>query len=99
MPATKTRGQRDDEVVRVEARFTRREKALLERAAALTGRSLASFVAAGARQMAERTVEGIETIQLGAEDSEALLRALADPPQPNERLRSLARRYWLPETK
>ena len=78
---------------RLEARVSREQKDLLERAAALEGRSLTDFVVASAQAAALETIQRHEVIALTARDSLAFTLALANPPAPNERLRAAARRH------
>jgi uncharacterized protein (DUF1778 family) len=78
---------------RLEARITRDQKALLQRAADLQGRSLTDFVVSSAHDAAVRTIEEMQMIRLSAEDSRALAEALLNPRKPTERLRAAARRY------
>jgi uncharacterized protein (DUF1778 family) len=66
---------------------------LLERAAALEGRSLTDFVVASAHAAALETIERHEVIALTARDSLAFTQALVHPPAPNDRLRAAARRH------
>jgi uncharacterized protein (DUF1778 family) len=78
---------------RLEARVSREQKDLFQRAAELQGRTLTDFVVASAHQAAVRTIEEMETIRLGAEDSRAFAEAVLNPREPTERLRAAARRY------
>lgn len=78
---------------RLAARVTPRQKALLQRAADLTGRSLTDFVIASAEAAAEETVRTRQVIELTVRDTEVLVGALLNPPKPNEALRAAARRY------
>jgi len=78
---------------RLEARISREQKALLQRAAELQGRSLTDFVISSAHEAAVRTIEEMQIIRLSAEDSRTFAAALVDPPRPNEKLRTAARRY------
>jgi uncharacterized protein (DUF1778 family) len=66
---------------------------LLERAAALEGRSLTDFVISSAQSAAMETIRRHETITLSARDSRAFIQALMHPPAPNEQLRAAARRH------
>ena len=54
---------------RLEARVTRRQKALLKRAATIRGRSLTDFVVSAAEEAAERVIRSEFVISLGAEES------------------------------
>jgi uncharacterized protein (DUF1778 family) len=78
---------------RLEARISREQKNLLERAAALEGRSLTDFVVASAHAAALETIQRHEVIALTARDSLAFAEALMHPPVPNARLRAAARRH------
>jgi uncharacterized protein (DUF1778 family) len=66
---------------------------LLERAAALEGRSLTDFVVASAHAAALETIERHEVIALTARDSLAFTQALMHPSAPNDWLRAAARRH------
>lgn len=75
---------------RLEARVTAEQKALLERAAALEGRSLTDFVVANAQAAAVETIRRHETIKLSPRDSLAFAEALLNPPVPGAALRRAA---------
>src|SRR5206468_3522419 len=76
--------QRTKRTERLGARLPADVKATLQRAADLSGRSLSDFVLASARAAAEETIRQHEVILLTARDSEALAKALLNPPPPNE---------------
>lgn len=78
---------------RLEARVTAEQKALLQRAATLSGRSLSEFIVASAQEAAVRLIEEHETIRLSRADQIAFVTALLDPPAPSERLRQAAADY------
>jgi uncharacterized protein (DUF1778 family) len=78
---------------RLEARISRDQKLLFQRAAQLQGRTLTDFVISSAHEAAVRTVEEMQIIRLSATDSRAFAEALLNPRKPNERLRAAARRY------
>lgn len=78
---------------RLEARVTAEQKALLQRAATLSGRSLSEFIVASAQEAAVRLIEEHETIRLSRADQIAFVTALLDPPAPSERLRRAAADY------
>ena len=86
--ATRTR-KRD----RLEARITPEQKALFQRAADLTGRSLTDFVISSVQAAAEAAVRTHQVLELTARETEAFLEAIQHPPAPNERLRAAARQY------
>jgi uncharacterized protein (DUF1778 family) len=78
---------------RLEARVTPEQKALFQRAADLTGRSLTDFVVGSAQAAAEATVRTHQMLELTARETESFLAALQDPPAPNQRLRAAAREH------
>jgi uncharacterized protein (DUF1778 family) len=78
---------------RLEARITPEQKALLQRAADLTGRSLTDFVVSSAQAAAEEAIERQHVINLSARDSLIFAEAILNPAEPNENLRAAARRY------
>lgn len=88
--ASRKRSQRRE---RLEARLTPQQKALLERAAALEGRTLTDFVVASAQAAALETIQRHGIITLTARDSLIFAEAIANPPAPNDRLRAAARRH------
>lgn len=78
---------------RLEARISRDQKTLFQRAAELQGRTLTDFVVSSVQEAAVRTIEQMQIIRLSAEDSREFAKALLNPRTPNEKLRSAARRY------
>ncbi len=78
---------------RLEARITENQKALFQRAAALTGRSLTDFVVSSAYEVAARTVREHEAMTLSARDRDVFVAALLQAPAPGKRLRKAAKRY------
>jgi uncharacterized protein (DUF1778 family) len=78
---------------RLEARLPADQKALIEQAAALQGRSVTDFVLASAQDAARRTIEEHARIELSVRDSLAFAHALLNPEPVSERLRETVRRY------
>ena len=78
---------------RLEARITADQKALIQRAAELEGRSLTDYVVSSVQDAAKRTVESHDVIVLSAADSRAFVDALLDPPPINDRLKDSVRRF------
>ncbi len=78
---------------RLEARVTRQQKQLLQRAAELSGRSLTDFVISVAQEAALRTLQEFSVITLSAADQQAFVHALLHPPEPNNKLRAAWKRY------
>jgi len=78
---------------RLEARITADQKALIQRAAELEGRSVTDYVVSSVQDAAKRTVEAHEVIVLSATESRAFVDALLNPPPVNPRLRDSVQRY------
>jgi len=79
---------------RLEARLRPEDKALMQRAADLSGRKLSEFVIASARQAAVETVRRHESLVLSdPRDQAAFSDALLKPAAPGRRLKAAARRY------
>jgi uncharacterized protein (DUF1778 family) len=78
---------------RLEARVTDDQKALFQRAADLTGRSLTDFVVSSAQEIATRTLHEREVLTLSGLDRKVFLDALLNSPSPSKRLRRAANRY------
>ena len=76
---------------RLELRLASDEKAIIERAAALSGSNTTDFVRSSMLTAAKEAVRMHEVIELTAEGSRVFVEALIDPPEPNEHLRALAR--------
>ena len=85
--ADRTRGER------LEARITADQKALIQRAAELEGRSVTDYVVSSVQDAARRTVEAHDVMVLSAAQSRAFVDALLDPPPVSERLRDSVRRH------
>ena len=86
-PDTKTRG------ARLEARVTTDQKARLQHAAALSGRTLSEFVVASAQEAASKVIQEHETIRLSRNKQVAFVTALLKPRSANARLRKAAAAY------
>ena len=67
---------------RLVARISPQDKAVIARAAALSGASVADFVVNQARMAATRLVEEHSLIRLNVEESRRLMAALLAPPRP-----------------
>ena len=78
---------------RLETRLTDEQKALFQRAADLTGRSLTEFVVSSAQEIAARTVREHAVLALSGRDRQVFADALLKPTSPNKRLLQAARRY------
>lgn len=78
---------------RLEARVTSEQKSLIERAAALQGRTVTDFVLTSVQDAARRAIEEHNQLALSVRDSEAFVDALLNPKPVNDRLRDTVRRY------
>jgi uncharacterized protein (DUF1778 family) len=78
---------------RLEARVSRTQKDLLQRAAALSGRTLSEFVVASAQEAAAKVIRDHDTIRLSRAEQTAFVKALLSPPAPSRRLRKAAAAY------
>ena len=78
---------------RLEARVSRDQKALFQRAAELQGRTLTDFMIASVYDAAVRTIEEMQTIRLNIDESRVFAEALLNPREPNASLKRAAERY------
>jgi len=72
---------------------TAEQKALIERAAALQGRTVTDFLLTSVQDAARRAIEEHRQIELSVRDSEAFVEAMLNPEPVNDRLRDTIRRY------
>ena len=79
--------------LRLETRVTAEQKTLIERAAALQGRTVTDFVLTSVQDAARRAIEEHQQLELSVRDSEAFVEALLNPQPINDRLRDTIRRY------
>ena len=86
-PRGRVRGER------LETRLTADQKSLIERAAALQGRTVTDFVLSSVQEAARRAIEEHQRLDLSVSDSEAFVEALLNPQPVNDRLRDTVRRY------
>lgn len=78
---------------RLETRITAEQKRLIERSAALQGRSVTDFVLTSVQDAAQRAIEQHSQLTLSVRDSEVFVDALLNPRPVNDRLRDTVRRY------
>jgi len=78
---------------RLETRVTAEQKSLIERAAALQGRTLTDFVLTSVQDAARWAIEEHQQLELSVRDSDAFVDALLNPKPANDRLRDTVRRY------
>lgn len=80
-------------VERLEARLTREQKRIIERAARIRGLTVTDFVLATAQEAATETIRQSEVLSLRESEREVFVNALLHPPAPETVLRQAARRY------
>jgi uncharacterized protein (DUF1778 family) len=78
---------------RLEARITREQKRIIERAAGLRGTTVTEFVVVSAQQAAANAIKDFEMMSLHGEAREAFVQALLNPPTPNAPSKKAAERY------
>ncbi len=75
------------------ATLTKRQQELLERAAAIEGQSVSKFLVKAVESEAGRVVREHKILTLAGEDQDVFIRAVLDPPKPNETLKKAHRDY------
>jgi uncharacterized protein (DUF1778 family) len=93
MPASTARQSASPKRERLEARIDGEQKALIERAARLQGRSVSDFVLATVHEAATRIIRDAASIELSAADSRRFAAALLKPAKPNAAMRKAAIRH------
>ena len=78
---------------RLETRITPAQKSLIERAAALQGRTVTDFVLTSVQEAARKAIDEHQRLDLSIRDSEVFIDALVNPKPVNDRLRDTVRRY------
>jgi len=78
---------------RLEARITREQKRIIERAAGLRGTSVTEFVVVSAQQAAANAIKDYEMMSLLGDAREAFVETLLNPPAPNAAAKKAAERY------
>lgn len=87
MPATLT-----NESARINLRTSVEAKAMIERAAALMGTTVSSFMLQNAFEAARRIVSETDTLLLTQRDFETFAASIENPPKPKAALRKLMAR-------
>lgn len=82
-----------DKTLRFDARLTKEQKALLQRAADLEGRTMTDFVLHVAQVAARRTIEELSMAILTVQETEAFVDAVLHPADPGPVLRMALRTY------
>ena len=79
------------ESARINLRASPEAKALIERAAAIMGSTVSSFMLQNAYEAARRLIAQQEVLTLSDRDRDAFLNALENPPEPTQALVDLMR--------
>lgn len=93
MAAVQAQSKSKPKPERLEARLPADAKAIIQRAADLSGRSVSDFVVSSALEAAKETIREHEVIVLSARDSITFVEALLNPKGPNEALRKAFRHH------
>ncbi len=78
---------------RIETRVSQEQKDLIERAAAVSGRTVSEFVLAHVEVAAKQVIEEHEKLHLDQTQSRILVDALLAPKKPNKRLKLAVEGY------
>jgi len=85
--------KRPSKLERLEARITRDQKRIIERAARLRGTSVTDFVVVSAQRAATDTIKDYEIMSVRGEARKAFVSALLNPPAPNAAASRAAERF------
>ncbi|WP_425525975.1 DUF1778 domain-containing protein [Halotia branconii] len=78
---------------RLEARISKEQKELFQRAAKIQGRTLTDFVISSLLNAANQVIQENEMMILSRKDQEVFVEALLNPPEPSAKLKAAAQRY------
>ena len=78
---------------RLVARTSTEIQEIIQRAAEYSGATLSQFLIDSAMEKAREVIEQTETLQLSMIGSDALYKALDNPPKANDKLRKAAQRH------
>ncbi len=78
---------------RITARVPTSTRLIIERAAAIYGSTINQFIIQAAVERANDVLQSMEIIKLSARDAKIFLDALANPPQPDEKLLDAVRAH------
>jgi len=80
-------------VERLEARISKDNKELFQRAADIQGQTLRDFVITSLVSAANQVIQQHDTMTLSRKDQEVFVEALLNPPAPSPKLQAAAQRY------
>ena len=78
---------------RLDLRINSEIKSLFSRAAEYSGMTMSAFIIDAARERAQDLIRQNEVITLSNADRDVFLDMLANPPEPNEKLKRAAEKY------
>lgn len=78
---------------RLEARISKEQKELFQRAADLQGRTLTDFIISSLQNAANQIIQEHEVMILSRRDQEVFVEALLNPAEPSAKLTTAAQRY------
>lgn len=93
MPNTEAPAIDNSRGARLEARISPSQKSVLQRAAALSGRTLSEFVVASAQEAASKVIQAHDVTRLSRAEQTAFVKALLTPAAPGAGLRKAAAAY------
>ncbi len=93
MPSTAEATTDNSRGARLEARISPAQKSVLQRAAALSGRTLSDFVVASAQEAASKVIQAHDLVRLSRAEQTAFVKALLAPRAPSASLRKAAAAY------
>ncbi len=74
---------------RIEIRTNPETKLIIEKAAAINGETISSYILSLSLSSAKKDIEQGETLILGNKDRDKFFSLVIDPPEPNEALKKL----------
>ena len=83
----------ETKIERLQARLTPDQKALIQQAAELEGRSLTDFVVSAAATTAKKVIEDTNILRLSMSDQQAFAEALSNPPKATGALERAFKRH------
>ena len=84
---------RTPKAARIETRVSQEQKELIERAAAVSGRTVSEFVLTHVEVAAKKVIDEHEKLQLDQTQSKILVDALLSPKKPNKKLKLVMEDY------
>lgn len=85
--------EKTEKAERMHCRVTPQNKAILQKAAALMGQDLTSFITDATVNRALEVIEKHERLSLSNRDRDLFFAVLENPPEPSARLKAAAARY------